>query len=144
MLWHVTNIAFGVELKKINYKSVEKASKISNLHEFVVNELPEQYQTIIGERGIRLSGGQRQRIGIARALYHNPKVLILDEATSALDTLTEQLVMKAINNIKKDITIITVAHRLETVKECDIIFQFEKGKLLNKGTFKELFIDSKI
>ena len=138
------NIAFGVELKKINYKSVEKASKISNLHEFVVNELPEQYQTIIGERGIRLSGGQRQRIGIARALYHNPKVLILDEATSALDTLTEQLVMKAINNIKKDITIITVAHRLETVKECDIIFQFEKGKLLNKGTFKELFIDSKI
>jgi len=125
------NIAFGVELKDINQTAVEKASKIANLHEFVLNELPEQYQTTIGERGVRLSGGQRQRIGIARALYHNPHVLILDEATSALDNQTELAVMDAVNNCDKNITIIIIAHRLNTVKNCDIIFKLEKGKLIN-------------
>ena len=125
------NIAFGVELKDINQTAVEKASKIANLHEFVLNELPEQYQTTIGERGVRLSGGQRQRIGIARALYHNPHVLILDEATSALDNQTELAVMDAVNNSDKNITIIIIAHRLNTVKNCDIIFKLEKGKLIN-------------
>ena len=132
------NIAFGVEPKNINQRAVEKASKIANLHEFVVDELSQQYQTTIGERGIRLSGGQRQRIGIARALYHNPQVLILDEATSSLDNETEKAVMDAVNNLDKDITIILIAHRLNTVKNCDIIFKLDKGKVVDQGTFDEI------
>ena len=132
------NIAFGVNPKDINHEAVEKASKIANLNEFVLEELPKQYQTTIGERGVRLSGGQRQRIGIARALYHKPQVLILDEATSALDNQTEKAVMDAINNLNKNITIILIAHRLNTVKKCDNIFLLEKGKLKNEGTFEEL------
>jgi ABC-type branched-subunit amino acid transport system ATPase component len=124
----VANIAFGVDPQNINQKAVEKAARIANLHEFITNELPELYKTKIGERGVKLSGGQRQRFGIARALYHNPKVLILDEATSSLDNLTEKSVMEAINNLK-DMTIIIIAHRLSTVKNCDITFILEKGKL---------------
>ncbi|MBD1155528.1 ATP-binding cassette domain-containing protein, partial [Pelagibacterales bacterium SAG-MED18] len=133
-----SNIAFGVEPKNINQKAVERASKIANLHEFIVNELPEKYQTSIGERGVRLSGGQRQRIGIARALYHNPKVLILDEATNALDNVTEQAVMDAVNNLNKHITIILIAHRLNTVKKCNKIYLFDRGEIKNEGTFEEL------
>ena len=132
------NIAFGKKLKDINYDAVEKASKIANLHDFVSNELPEKYQSIIGERGIRLSGGQRQRIGIARALYHNPQLIILDEATSALDNDTEKAVMDAIDNIGKNKTIIIIAHRLSTVKKCDKIFLLEKGELKKQGKFEEL------
>ncbi len=132
------NIAFGVDPKNIDQIAVEKASKIANLHEFVIDELSQQYQTIIGERGIRLSGGQRQRIGIARALYHNPQVLILDEATSSLDNETEKAVMDAVNNLNKDITVILIAHRLNTVKNCDIIFKLDKGKVVDQGTFDEI------
>jgi ABC-type multidrug transport system fused ATPase/permease subunit len=132
------NIAFGVHSKNINQKTVEKVAKIANLHEFILDELPKQYLTTVGERGVRLSGGQRQRIGIARALYRNPQVLILDEATSALDNQTEKVVMDAINNISKDITIILIAHRLNTVNNCDIIFKLEKGEIKGQGTFQEL------
>ena len=137
------NIAFGVSPKNINLEDVISASKIANLHEFVSNDLPEKYQTTIGERGVRLSGGQRQRIGIARALYHKPKVLILDEATSALDNQTEKAVMDAVNNINKNITIILIAHRLSTVKNCDTIFLLDKGELKDKGTFEELIKNNK-
>ena len=132
------NIAFGVSINEIDQNAVERAAKIANLHEFVVNELPQQYQTTVGERGVRLSGGQRQRIGIARALYHNPQVLILDEATSALDNFTEQAVMEAVNNLGHEVTIILIAHRLSTVKSCDTIFLLEKGELKAQGTFEEL------
>jgi ABC-type multidrug transport system fused ATPase/permease subunit len=132
------NIAFGIQAKDINQAALERAAKIANLHEFVVNELPQQYQTTVGERGVRLSGGQRQRIGIARALYHNPQVLVLDEATSALDNLTEQAVMEAVNNLGHDITIILIAHRLSTVKACDTIFLLEKGELKASGTYDQL------
>ena len=133
------NIAFGVEAKDINHEAVEKASKIAKIHDFIVNELPEQYDTTVGERGIRLSGGQRQRIGIARALYHDPKILILDEATNALDNLTERAVMDAVNNLnKQNITIILIAHRLNTVRKCDKIYLLEKGEIINEGTFDEL------
>jgi len=132
------NIAFGQDPRDIDENKVKKASKIANLHEFVMHELPNQYKTTIGERGVRLSGGQRQRIGIARALYFNPQVLILDEATSALDNLTEKIVMDAVNNLSKHKTIILIAHRLSTVKKCDKIFLLEKGELKNEGTFEEL------
>jgi ABC-type multidrug transport system fused ATPase/permease subunit len=132
------NIAFGVEAKDINQNIVEKSAKIASLHEFILNELPRQYQTKIGERGVRLSGGQRQRIGIARALYLNPKVLILDEATNALDHQTEQVVMDTINNLNKDITIIMVAHRLNTVRNCETIFLFSKGELIGQGKLEEI------
>jgi len=131
------NIAFGLDEKEIKQDWVEKACRNANLEEFI-NELPKKYNTIIGEGGIRLSGGQRQRIGIARALYHNPRVLVLDEATSALDNETEQLVMNAVNNLGKDITIILIAHRLNTVENCDVIFKLEKGRVVFQGSFKEL------
>ena len=132
------NIAFGEEPKNIDQEMVKKVAKIANLHQFIVDELPKQYQTTIGERGVRLSGGQRQRIGIARALYNKPKVLILDEATSSLDNQTEELVMEAINNLDNNITIILIAHRLNTLKNCDNIFLLDKGQLKNKVTFEEL------
>ena len=132
------NIAFGIDPKNIKLDMVKKAAKIANLHEFIMEDLPNQYETITGERGIRLSGGQRQRIGIARALYNNPKVLVLDEATSALDNNTEKAVMDAVYNLAESITIILVAHRLSTVKKCDKIFLFEKGEIKNEGTFEEI------
>ena len=132
------NIAFGIDPKDILQDKVEQAAKIAKLHEFVINELPLKYQTTVGEKGVRLSGGQRQRIGIARALYHNPQILILDEATSALDNLTERAVMEAVHELKKDITIILIAHRVSTVKNCDNILLLEKGELKEQGTFEEL------
>ena len=133
-----------MEAKDINLSQVEKVSKIANLHEFVISELPNKYQTTIGERGIRLSGGQLQRIGMARALYRDPKVLIFDEATSALDNITEKAVMDTINNLSEDITIILIAHRLDTLKDCDKIFVMEKGRLIDEGNFEELSKTNKI
>jgi len=132
------NIAFGSDPLDVDNSIVEHVSKLANLHKFVINELPEKYNTNVGERGVKLSGGQRQRIGIARALYKNPQVLILDEATSALDNSTEKIVMDAINNFSKDLTIIIIAHRLGTLKGCDVIFLLDKGKLVNKGNFKKI------
>jgi ATP-binding cassette, subfamily B, bacterial PglK len=132
------NIAFGVDMDKINSSEIERSAKIANLHEFVTNQLPEGYKTFVGERGVRLSGGQRQRIGIARALYHNPKVLIMDEATSALDGLTEKAIMQTINELRNDITIIIIAHRLSTVRECDQIYLVDDGKIVAQGNFLEL------
>jgi len=132
------NIAFGVDVKGIEYDKIVQASKIANLHEFVINELPLQYQTSIGERGVRLSGGQSQRIGIARALYREPKVLVFDEATSALDNQTEKAVMEALQNISKETTIIIIAHRLNTVRDCDEIFFLEKGEVKGQGSYDEL------
>ena len=134
----LSNIAFGENPDEINLKEVEKVSKIANLHNFVMNDLPNQYLTKIGERGVRLSGGQRQRIGIARALYNNPKVIIFDEATSALDNETEKAVMEAVDNLDKDKTIILIAHRLNTLKNCDIIFKIENGFVTDQGSFDKL------
>jgi len=132
------NIAFGIKSSEINFKNIEKASKMANIHEFIVDQLPKKYQTSIGERGVRLSGGQRQRIGIARAFYFNPEVLILDEATSALDNETEAVIMKNLIDNNKNVTIIIIAHRLNTLKICDKIFLLENGQLKKEGKFEEL------
>ena len=129
------NIAFGTDPEKVDINALLKASKIANIHNFVQEELPNKYSTIVGERGVRLSGGQIQRIGIARALYHNPKVLILDEATSALDSETEHQVMDSINNLSKNLTIIIIAHRMNTLKNCDVIYKFDKGKIIEQEKF---------
>jgi len=132
------NIAFGVDCEAVDQCEIECAAKIANLHDFVVGGLPHGYSTIVGERGVRLSGGERQRIGIARAVYHKPQVLILDEATSALDGLTERSVMEAVNNLGQHITIILIAHRLSTVRQCDKIYVLERGEVKAQGTFDEL------
>lgn len=133
-----SNIALGVEPKDINLQIVEKVSKMASLHNFVTKELPDKYQTRVGERGARLSGGQRQRIGIARALYNDPKILIFDEATSSLDNDTEKKVMENISNLKKKTTIILIAHRLNTIKNCDIVYKFKEGQIEQKGSFEEV------
>ena len=99
----------------------------------------QQYQTLVGERGVRLSGGQRQRIGIARALYKDADILIFDEATSALDNQTESAVMRAIDDIKDDITILIVAHRVTTLINCDQIIELENGNILRAGSYVEMF-----
>jgi len=133
------NIAFGVPPDEIDRGAVERCGRTAELHKFVMEEMPSGYETTVGERGVRLSGGQRQRIGIARALYHDPDVLILDEATSALDNLTEKAVMDAVHNLSHQKTIIIIAHRLTTVKPCDCIYLLEHGALVMSGTYTELF-----
>jgi ABC-type multidrug transport system fused ATPase/permease subunit len=138
------NIAFGIAADAIDMAAVERAARVANLHDFVTGELPQGYQTAVGERGVRLSGGQRQRIGIARALYHDPDVLLLDEATSALDNLTERAVMEAVHNLGHQKTIIMIAHRLTTVKDCDMIFLLENGQLAAQGRYDDLLRDSEI
>jgi ATP-binding cassette, subfamily B, bacterial PglK len=131
------NIAFGIPKKLIDYERINKAIKLSHL-DSLINSLEGGLSTMVGERGVQLSGGQRQRIGIARALYHKTNVFIFDEATSSLDGITEKSIMNAINDFKGNKTIILVAHRLKTIKNCDIIFFIEDGKLIDKGTYDEL------
>ena len=123
------NIAFGVEDELINENQIYNAINSAQLGDLVKNS-NEGIETIVGERGIKLSGGQRQRIGIARALYHNPEILILDEATSSLDVKTEKEVMKSINLLSKSKTIIIATHRLSTVENVDYLYKVEKGKLI--------------
>ncbi len=132
------NIAFGVPRDQIDMAAVEHAARVAALHDFVLSDLPQGYDTFVGERGVRLSGGQRQRIGIARALYRDPTLLIMDEATSALDNITERVVMEAVQRIRSDKTVILIAHRLSTVKSCDTIFLMDRGRLLAQGSYDEL------
>lgn len=131
------NIAFGIPAKDINLKQVNKALNLANLTE-LVEQLPYGVNTKVGERGVQLSGGQRQRVGIARALYHEAKVLVFDEATSALDGITEKIVMDAIHEFSGQKTIIMIAHRLKTVEKCDLIYFMEHGKIIDHGTYQEL------
>ena len=129
-----SNVAFGVPTDKIDENRVWEVLKEAQLDEFV-RTLPEGLDTGIGERGIRLSGGQRQRIGIARALYHDPEVLVLDEATSALDNDTEKAIMNSINMLHGKKTLIIIAHRLQTIEKCDIVYRVEDGKaVIEKGS----------
>ena len=135
------NIAFGIPLPEIDMQRVEAAAKQAQIAEFIANH-PDGYSAQVGERGIRLSGGQRQRIGIARALYKRAQVLVLDEATSALDNLTEQDVMEAIQNLERDLTVIVVAHRLTTVRNCDVIYELQNGRLIASGSYADLLKSS--
>lgn len=132
------NIAFGVDPAAIDQAAVEEAAQIANIHDFIMSELPKGYTTLVGERGVRISGGQRQRIGIARALYHNPDVLVLDEATSALDNATEAVVMGAIRKLSGQKTIVMIAHRLSTVQAADSVVLLERGRVKGKGSYDEL------
>ena len=131
------NIAFGISEEKINMQQVEHAIQLAHLSEFV-SALEHGLKTNVGERGVQISGGQRQRIGIARALYNQSKVLIFDEATSSLDGITEKMIMEAIHNFSGHKTIIMIAHRLKTVKKCDLIYFMDDGQVIDCGTYKDL------
>ena len=137
------NIGFGLPLEAIDEQRVKRAASMAHLDE-LLDELPEGLNTRVGERGVQLSGGQRQRIGIARALYHDADVLILDEATSALDGITEKLIMDAIHDFSGKKTIIMIAHRLATVKQCDSIYLLANGRVVDKGNYFDLEKNNKI
>ncbi|WP_259077689.1 ABC transporter ATP-binding protein [Salinibacter ruber] len=132
------NIAFGVPEDQIDIDVVKDAARRAHIFDFVNRDLPDKWNTFVGERGVKLSGGQRQRIGIARALYHNPSVLVFDEATSALDQATEASVMEAIYDLEGDHTMLMIAHRLSTVKRADNIVMLEKGRKVGEGAYEEL------
>ena len=131
------NVAFGVPEHVIDDEAVRRALRAARLDDFI-RSLPDGIETVVGERGVRLSGGQRQRIAIARALYHDPQVLVLDEATSALDTDTEREVMSAVEALHGAKTLIIVAHRLSTVAQCDVLHRVEGGRIVHSGAFTEV------
>lgn len=131
------NIAFGIEKDNIVMENVISAAKMASLHDFIA-QLPNGYETGVGERGMRLSGGQRQRIAIARALYHSPEVLFFDEATSALDSETENMIVESIQALAHRKTIIIVAHRLSTLRYCDKIFTLDAGRIVKESTYSQL------
>ena len=133
------NVAFGIEDEQIDDDKVREAVRAAQLESFV-DTLDAGLDTVVGESGARLSGGQRQRIGLARALYHNPSVLIMDEATSSLDNQTENLVMEALNSLRAERTFIMIAHRLSTVEDCDTLYFMKNGEIVDQGTYEELDI----
>ena len=138
------NIALGASPEDIDMKALRAAAEIAQLRSFVEDELPEGYDTPVGERGVRLSGGQRQRIGIARALYHAADLIVLDEATSALDNLTEREVMSAVDQLPGDKAIVIIAHRLGTVRQCDRIMVLDRGRLVGFDTWENLLAKNEV
>ncbi len=135
------NIALGIPKAEINHAAVTAAAQLAQAEEFI-ELLPDKYDTAVGERGVKLSGGQRQRLGIARALYHQPDVLIFDEATSALDGMTEDAVMAAVHRLSQQCTMILIAHRLRTIQACDRIIMLEGGTIVADGAYDELIKNS--
>ncbi len=135
------NIALGIPEDHIDHAAVKLAAQMAQAEEFI-SQLPDGYETLVGERGVKLSGGQRQRLGIARALYHNPDVLVFDEATSALDGMTEDAVMQAVQSLSAERTMILIAHRLRTVQACHRIVMLEAGRVVADGAYDELIQSS--
>lgn len=133
----IENVAFGLPLKKVDMERVRLACRRAELDHFI-ESLPDSYNTVVGERGVRLSGGQRQRLGLARALYKQASLLVLDEATSALDDATEASVIDAVHRLGSEYTVLMIAHRVTTLQRCDIIFRLEKGQIAEQGTFEEV------
>jgi ATP-binding cassette subfamily B protein len=131
------NVAFGVPQRDIDRERLLAVAKLAQLDDFVAS-LPEGYEHQIGERGVKLSGGQRQRIGLARALYTDASVLIMDEATNALDSLTEQELIATLLRLRGRYTIILIAHRLSTLRGCDVIIELDRGMITASGTYVEL------
>jgi len=131
------NVAFGIPASDIRLDQVNRAIELAHLSDFV-SQLPDGLNTAVGERGIQLSGGQRQRIGIARALYHDPPILVFDEATSSLDGITETYIMNAIHDLGGKKTIIIIAHRLKTVEKCDVLFYLDQGQVIAQGSYQHL------
>ena len=131
------NIALGIPIDQIDRDRIRKSAQQAQIAESI-EILPKQYQTVVGERGIRLSGGQRQRLGIARALYKQANVIIFDEATSSLDNETEKAVMHAIEGLSKDLTLITIAHRLTTLKNCSQIVELADGGIKSIGSYQDI------
>ncbi len=137
------NIALGIPKEEIDDAAVRRAATSAQLLEFIETQMSEGFDTHVGERGVRISGGQRQRIGIARALYHNPEVIVFDEATSALDNATERELMKEINALSGEKTIIMIAHRISTLKDCDYILVLDKSRLARTVTYDDLLADNR-
>ncbi|WP_159872488.1 ABC transporter ATP-binding protein [Novosphingobium sp. 9U] len=134
----VENIAFGVKRQSIDFERARRAAEHADIASFILQQ-PDGFDTVIGERGVRLSGGQRQRIGIARALYKQSSVLILDEATSALDDQTELSIMNSVARLGADITVIMIAHRTSTLRQCDLVVELRSGAIVRRGTYEEMF-----
>jgi len=132
----INNLTLGGE--KIDHQRLKKVTQLADIHDFIINNLNDGFDSKIGEKGVRLSGGQRQRLGLARALYSNPSVLVLDEATSALDSITEQNIIESLKTLPNDLTTIIIAHRLSTVKHADCIYVLKEGRVAAKGTYESL------
>jgi ATP-binding cassette subfamily B protein len=131
------NIALGLPRNLIDMERVQQAARQAQIADFIESR-PDGYEALVGERGVMLSGGQRQRIGIARALYKQATVLVFDEATSSLDNETEQAVMTCIENLRRDLTILIIAHRLTTIQNCDQVVELAHGTVVAQGTYDEL------
>ena len=133
----INNISLGIEEHEINLERINSAVKSAQLESFI-NKLPKGIETHVGDKGVQISGGQKQRIGLARALYHNPEILILDEATASIDSYAEQLIQEATQKITQGRTSIVIAHRLATIQNADMIIVLEAGEIVEKGTHAEL------